>query len=260
MLWSTRRSFRCAANRAAAARRQMPLARSVLAQMWSGPGADVERSWRRCGGSPGPDSAVPVPPSAVPVQSRAVPLHLLRCRPRSSASDATLAFIHMPIASQRMSLGVAPTGATPPATPPVSAAHGGGGLAGPLPVRGVRRRRSPCRRRQPRGSRTVAALPPPLPAGALDAPHAPEPACLAACRAIAAHALPRVIVRAEDRVWPHAERMLLALMRSREGARVLAPLIRLQTLSIGRADAPDCCASSAEAALRATRLLCTVES
>ena len=85
-------------------------------------------------------------------------------------------------------------------------------------------------------------------------------ACLAVCRAIAAHALPRVIVHAEDRVWPHAERMLLALMRSREGARVLAPLIRLQTLSIGRADAPDCCASSAEAALRATRLLCTVES
>ena len=89
---------------------------------------------------------------------------------------------------------------------------------------------------------------------------APEPACLAVCSAIAAHALPRVIVHAEDRVWPHAERMLLALMRSREGARVLAPLIRLQTLSIGRADAPDCCVSSAEAALRATRLLCTVES
>ena len=134
---------------------------AVLAQMWSGPGADVERSWRRCGGSPSPVSAVPVPPSAVPVQSRCSPalLHLLRCRPRASASDATFAFIHVPIASQRMSLGVAPTGATPPATPPVSAAHGGGGLAGPLPVRGVRRRRSPCRRRQPRGARTVGRAP-----------------------------------------------------------------------------------------------------
>ena len=95
---------------------------------------------------------------------------------------------------------------------------------------------------------------------ALDAPHAPDSACLAVCSAIAAHALPRVIVHAEDRVWPHAERMLLALMRSREGARVLAPLIRLQTLSIGRADTPDSCASSAEAALRATRLLCNVDS
>ena len=93
-----------------------------------------------------------------------------------------------------------------------------------------------------------------------DVPHASDSACLAVCSAIAAHALPRVIVHAEDRVWPHAERMLLALMRSREGARVLAPLIRLQTLSIGRADAPDCCASSAEAALRATRLLCAVGS
>jgi hypothetical protein len=69
-----------------------------------------------------------------------------------------------------------------------------------------------------------------------------------------------MIVHAEDRVWPLAERMLLALMRSREGARVLAPLIRLQTLSIGRADTADGCASSAEAALRATRLLCNVDS
>jgi hypothetical protein len=40
----------------------------------------------------------------------------------------------------------------------------------------------------------------------------------------------------------------------------LAPLIRLQTLSIGRAETPDSCASSAEAALCATRLLCNVDS
>ncbi len=227
--------------------RQMPFARSVLAQMWSG-------SWRRCGGSQSQLSfGSPAADVGSPVQLAAVaPMQAACARERCSVglhsrADRVTAHVVGRCADGR--------------TPPVSAAHGGGGVAGPLPVHGVRRRRSPCRRRQRRGSRTVAPLPPPLPVGvAPDAPHAPDSACLAICSAIAAHALPRVIVHAEDCVWPHAERMLLALMRSREGARVLPPLIRLQTLSIGRADTPDSCASSAEAARRATRLLCNVDS
>ena len=149
--------------RADAARRQMPLARSVLAQMWSGPGADVaavpaqfrqsrcRRRQSRCRcGSPGAAVGSPVQLAAVaPMQAACerercnVGLH--------SCADRVTAHVVGRCADGR--------------TPPVTAAHGGRGLAGPLPVRGVRRRRSPCRRRRPRGSRTVAPLPPPLPAG-----------------------------------------------------------------------------------------------
>jgi hypothetical protein len=47
---------------------------------------------------------------------------LLRCKPRASASDAALAFIHVPIASQRMSLAVAPTSARLQSQPRTAAA------------------------------------------------------------------------------------------------------------------------------------------
>ncbi len=62
-------------------------------------------------GSPGEDEAVPC--SGLP---------LLRCKPRASASDAALAFIHVPIASQRMSLAVAPTSARLQSQPRTAAA------------------------------------------------------------------------------------------------------------------------------------------
>jgi hypothetical protein len=43
-------------------------------------------------------------------------------QPRASASDAALAFIHVPIASQRMSLAVAPTSARLQSQPRTAAA------------------------------------------------------------------------------------------------------------------------------------------
>ena len=85
------------------------------------------------------------------------------------------------------------------------------------------------------------------------------------CRLIAAHVLPGAIVHADDAAWAHAEVLLLALLRSRDGARVLLPLFRLQTFSVGHADGaadarrPAGC-SRADAVARAARLVYAVDS
>ena len=84
-----------------------------------GPGADVERSWRRCGGSQSQLSFGG--PGAAMAKFGAAGCRCSDAAACASASDATLAFIHVPIASQRMSLAVG----ADERTPPVSAAHGG---------------------------------------------------------------------------------------------------------------------------------------
>jgi len=127
---------------------------AVLAQMWrqSVPAQFRQsrcrrrQSRRRCG------------------QSRCSPVQLAAVAPMQAACERERCSVGLHSCADRVTAHVVGRCADE-CTPPVSAAPGGGGLAGPLPVRGVRRRRSPCRRRQRRGSRTVAPLPPPLPAG-----------------------------------------------------------------------------------------------